>query len=228
MKRSEINAIIRRTKDFMQEHHWYLPVWSEWGKDDWIKNRDICGNLFRYNLGWDITDFGSGDFDKRGLFLFTLRNGVPGSDGKSYAEKIMVVGEDQETPYHFHWNKMEDIINRGGGTLLFNIHKSTPDEELSDEDLTILIDDCSYRIKAGEQIGLKPGQSLSLEPYTYHRFYGAKGEGPVLTGEVSQVNDDSADNRFYETLGRFPEIDEDEAPLHYLCCDYEKLQKEIS
>jgi D-lyxose ketol-isomerase len=26
-------------------------------------------------MGWDITDYGAGDFDAMGLFLFTLRNG---------------------------------------------------------------------------------------------------------------------------------------------------------
>ena|SRR5690554_1431468 len=42
-------------------------------------------------LGWDITDFGSGEFYKRGLFLFTLRNGKYKVDKKPYAEKIMIV-----------------------------------------------------------------------------------------------------------------------------------------
>ena len=28
-------------------------------------------------MGWDITDFGSGDFKKIGLSLITLRNGNP-------------------------------------------------------------------------------------------------------------------------------------------------------
>ena len=227
MKRSEINSIIREARELMNEHSWYLPAWADWTKEDWAANKDNCDNLFLHNLGWDITDFGSGDFQKRGLFLFTLRNGLPGGAGKSYAEKIMVVGEDQETPYHFHWNKMEDIINRGGGTLLFNLYKATEDEKLSNEPLTVMIDDCPYRINAGEPIGLKPGQSLTLEPYVYHRFYGAVGEGPVLTGEVSKVNDDAADNRFLESLGRFPAVEEDEAPLRYLCSDYEKLKKEI-
>ena len=228
MKRSEINQIMAYSQDFMYQYRWSLPEWARWKKEDWLKRSGACGRIFRHNLGWDITDFGSGDFLKRGLFLFTLRNGLPGGEGKSYAEKIMVVREEQETPLHFHWNKMEDIINRGGGTLLFNLYKADPEEELSGEDLEILIDDCSCRVKAGEQIALKPGQSLTLEPFVYHRFYGAAGDGPVLVGEVSKVNDDSADNRFYESVGRFPEIEEDEEPLHYLCCDYKRLQEELS
>ena len=49
------------------------------------------------------------------------------------------------------------------------------------------------------------------------------GSGTVMVGEVSQCNDDTSDNRFFEPVGRFPEIDEDEAPLHLLCSDYDKF-----
>ena len=42
----------------------------------------------------------------------------------------------------------------------------------------------------------------------------------VLLGEVSKVNDDRVDNRFYEPTGRFPEIDEDEKPLYPLGNEY--------
>ena len=43
-----------------------------------------------------------------------------------------------------------------------------------------------------------------------------------MEGEVSMVNDDTADNRFYETVGRFPAVEEDTEPLHLLMSDYEK------
>ena len=47
-----------------------------------------------------------------------------------------------------------------------------------------------------------------------------KGYGPCLIGEVSMVNDDTNDNRFYEPQGRFPTIEEDEPPLYLLCHEY--------
>jgi D-lyxose ketol-isomerase len=56
----------------------------------------------------------------------------------------------------------------------------------------------------------------------YHRFYGQPGYGKVLIGEVSTVNDDANDNRFYDGVGRFPEIIEDAEPLHLLVSDYKK------
>ena len=48
--------------------------------------------------------------------------------------------------------------------------------------------------------------------------------GPVLLGEVSMCNDDENDNRFYEPIGRFPEIEEDEAPYRLLCTEYPKAK----
>ncbi len=83
-------------------------------------------------MGWDITDFGSGDYEKIGLFLFTIRNGrqadLKRMRGKLYAEKLLIADVGQVTPMHFHWNKSEDIINRGGGDLVIQLYNSTPDE----------------------------------------------------------------------------------------------------
>ncbi len=32
---------------------------------------------------------------------------------------------------------------------------------------------------------------------------------------------------FYDSIGRFPEIEEDEAPLYLLCTEYENFVKEL-
>jgi hypothetical protein len=74
-------------------------------------------------------------------------------------------------------------------------------------------------VEAGGMIRLAPGESVSLEQRCYHSFW---GEGRVLVGEVSLVNDDHLDNRFFEPVGRFPEIEEDENPLYLLCNDYSR------
>ena len=54
----------------------------------------------------------------------------------------------------------------------------------------------------------------------YHDFNVEPGSGPVLLGEVSQCNDDNTDNRFNPPVGRFPKIEEDEAPYRLLCNEY--------
>jgi hypothetical protein len=82
------------------------------------------------------------------------------------------------------------------------------------------VDGIRKPVAPGDRVVLTPGESICLEPYVYHTFYGETGTGPVMVGEVSGVNDDKTDNRFYERLGRFPEIVEDQAPLYYLCTEY--------
>ncbi len=223
MKRSEVNRIIERTKEFFAEHRFALPPWAFWGPRDWQGKGRECAEIVNNMLGWDITDFGSGEFERRGLTLFTLRNGRAGDEtGKTYAEKIMVAEEEQETPLHFHWFKMEDIINRGGGNLVVELYNSTPDEDLADTPVRVKTDGVERTVEAGGKVILKPGESICLEPGMYHRFYGEKGKGPVLIGEVSRVNDDNKDNRFHAPIGRFPALEEDEEPVHLLVTDYAK------
>lgn len=222
MKRSEINSIMRSAKAFLAEHRFCLPPFAGWTPDEWRRKGSDCREIAENQLGWDITDFGSGDFRKCGLFLFTLRNGRPANlhamQGKTYAEKIMIVEVGQITPLHFHWQKTEDIINRGGGKLVVQLYHSTPDEQLAKTEITVSLDGVVRQVPAGGTVVLHPGESITLPPRLYHAFW---GEGSrVLVGEVSMVNDDRTDNRFHALVGRFPQIEEDAPPLHLLAVDY--------
>ncbi len=220
MKRSEINQILLKAKAFMAEKQFILPPWAYWSLEDWKSNKLDTHEIIDNMLGWDITDFGSGDFYTRGLFLFTIRNGKLNKDRKPYAEKIMIVEENQETPMHFHWAKMEDIINRGGGNLVIDLYQSDKDENFSNDSLRVKTDGVVRTVEAGGSVILTSGESICLEQGVYHRFYGEPGKGKVLVGEVSSVNDDATDNRFHEIIGRFPVIEEDELPIHLLASDY--------
>ena len=222
MKRSEINQLIKNSIEFFNEMKFSLPPWAFWTPEEWKGKYETCSEIVENMHGWDLTDFGSGNFMKEGLMLFTLRNGNQGKDKKIYAEKIMIVEENQITPMHFHWSKMEDIINRGGGNLVIDLYKSDKDENFSQEDFEVKIDGISRTVSAGGQVIITPGESICLEQGIYHKFYGEAGKGKVLVGEVSAVNDDSKDNRFYDEVGRFPDIIEDEKPLHLLASDYKK------
>jgi D-lyxose ketol-isomerase len=220
MKRSEINAIMRSADAFMRERGFLLPPFAYWTADEWRAKGAEVREIVEHRLGWDVTDFGSGDFARRGLFLFTIRNGHPARpQTKTYAEKIMVVEAGQITPLHFHWKKTEDIINRGGGTLAVKLYHSTADEGLDERaDIHVGVDGVTRVVPPGGVVELRPGESITLTPYLYHEFWGVGAR--VLVGEVSSVNDDAADNRFYQPAGRFPAIDEDVAPLHLLVTDY--------
>jgi hypothetical protein len=82
----------------------------------------------------------------------------------------------------------------------------------------VLCDGISREIEAGGKVILDPGESITLPPYLYHTFYAT--EGDALVGEVSSTNDDNTDNYFYDPIGRYPEVDEDETPLRRLCTEY--------
>ncbi|MDR2385194.1 MAG: D-lyxose/D-mannose family sugar isomerase [Tannerella sp.] len=223
MKRSEINQIIRNAESFMASRQFILPPWAYWGVEEWKNNRKAAAEVIDNMLGWDITDFGSGDFYRRGLFLFTLRNGKYRVDKKPYAEKIMIVEERQETPMHYHWSKMEDIICRGGGNLVIELYNSMPDNKLDTTPVIVKVDGVIRKVEPGGKVILTPGESICLEQGVYHRFYGEEGRGTVLVGEVSAVNDDANDNCFFEPVGRFPVIDENEPPVHLLVSDYQNF-----
>ena len=137
MKRSQINQIMRSADAFIRQQGFHLPPFAYWSPEDWRNKGPEVREIVDNRLGWDVTDFGWGDFKKVGLFLFTVRNGSPENwkslQGKLYGEKILVVEEGQVTPMHFHWDKMEDIINRGGGDLKIQLYNATPKEELDQE-----------------------------------------------------------------------------------------------
>ena len=224
MKRSEINAIMCDADDFIRSHGFRLPPFAYWTPAVWAAMGDEAREIVECDLGWDITDFGSGNYEKVGLFLFTIRNGHPANlkrmRGKLYCEKLLISDIDQVTPMHFHWHKTEDIINRGGCNLVIQLYNAAPDERLSDTDVVVSVDGVRRTVPAGGKVVLTPGESITLEDHCYHEFW-AEG-GRVLVGEVSLVNDDTKDNRFYRPVGRFPQIEEDAAPLYLLMQDYSR------
>ena len=89
---------------------------ADWSIEDWIKKGEEVDEIRDCMLGWDVTDFGSGNFNEIGRTLFTLRNGSRQDKGysKVYAEKLLFDPENQRAPAHFHLSKMEDICCRAG------------------------------------------------------------------------------------------------------------------
>lgn len=221
MKRSEVNKIIRDALAFARSRGIEFPPFAVWRPEDWRKIGENQRELVDNMLGWDVTNFG-GNFWETGITIFTFRNGNFNKRDlypKPYAEKLLLVEDGQELPFHFHWSKMEDIINRGGGNLIFTIYNSDKNEGFADTDVHLTIDGEKIVIPAGGEVCLKPGQSITLLPGQYHKWVGEKGK--VLLFEVSTTNDDKTDNRFHSALGRLPEIEEDEEPEFLIFNDYQ-------
>lgn len=210
MKRSEINAALRAARATCEAMRFALPAWADWTRADHAVNPEASGFLVTRQIGWDVTDFGSGDFSRRGLTLCCTRNGVQGDPAeRPYAEKLLFVGVGQETPFHAHKVKLEDIICRGGGDLMVEF---TAEGSFAAE-TSARVDGALVPL-FGAPIRLRPGQGITIPRGMQHRFW-AEGS-PAFVVEVSQCNDDKGDNFFLEPLGRFSTVEEDEAALYPL------------
>ena len=161
MKRSEINRALREMEAMLAEYRFALPPFCYYTPEEWQTKGHDHDEIRDNMLGWDITDYGLGDFEKVGFSLITLRNGNLAKEDvypKTYAEKLLFLKEGQYSPNHFHWHKMEDIINRGGGTLLIRVYNSLPDESIDREsDVTVHTDGVTRVVPAGTQLRLTPG-----------------------------------------------------------------------
>lgn len=223
MKRSDINRILLEADGFIRSFGYVLPPFAYLTPAQMKERRGQLAGLIAAGLGWDVTDYGKGDFARSGLFLFTTRNGrsadLPLGRGMLYAEKIMISRRDQVAPIHRHDVKTEDIINRGGGTLALKLYMSNPQGAIDREaQVSVPCDGVERRLEAGGILRLSPGESVTLAPGVWHAFWGEDKD--TLVGEVSTVNDDETDNIFAEPVSRFSRIDEDEEPVHLLVSDY--------
>ena len=228
MKRSEINKIITDAMAFLKQRQIEFPPFAHWGLEEWKKAGEEYQELKDNMLGWDITDFGYGDYHKIGVLIFTFRNGNFHNKEKypkMYAEKMLLVEAGQELPYHFHWSKMEDIINRGGGNLILQMYNADENDEFADTDVHVTIDGRAIVLPPGGKVTLRPGESITILPRQYHRWIAEAGTGRVLLFEVSTTNDDMVDNRFYDAKDRIPTIEEDEAPRYLIFDDYKRIKE---
>ena len=183
MKRSQINRALNDAQHCFKSEHWALPP----------KPR------------WDVTDCGLGKFEQVGLVLVNL------AEHPEYCEKLMYAKQKQVTPMHTHRKKKEDIICRHG-RLTVELWKGHPEQTRRGESFSVLRNGESAAIRSGETLVLSAGERVTIVPGVYHSFWPETPE--AIIGEVSTANDDAHDNFFVDpNIGRFPQIDEDEAPL---------------
>ena len=223
MKRSEINDILASARAFMGQQGFVLPPFADWAPRTFRDRAEEAAHLIDARCGWDITDYGQGRFADLGLVLFTLRNGLLSDlrDGRgmAYAEKLLISRRDQISPMHTHVLKAEDIINRGGATLVVELYGSDAQGQFDPEaGGAVMCDGIRRPYGPGTRLALAPGESVTLRPGDWHAFWGEGGD--VLIGEVSTVNDDETDNIFKDPIGRFSTIQEDVPPDHLLVSDY--------
>ena len=226
MKRSEINCAIKWAEALCKKYFISLPMFASFKPEKEEFAVEQRKNIAKTMLGWDVTDFGTENFEKCGAVLFTVRNGDIYNDdiGTPYAEKYIFLkeGKEQEIPLHYHINKTEDIINRAGGVLCVELFAKGKDGKPDlNAPVVVYMDGVKYEFSGGTVVEIENGNSITLTPYLYHRFYAKTGFGDLIVGEVSKINDDNKDNVFANPQERFCEVDEDEAPYRLLVNEYE-------
>lgn len=183
MKRSEIQAAIRRASAAFDRNGWFLPP----------------------NAQWDVTDLGLGRFPQVGLVLVNL------AEEPEYCEKLMYSMKDQVTPMHTHRMKKEDIICRNG-SLALEVWRDDPKRCAKGDPTVLKRNGVEFIAMSGLPFVISAGERVTIVPRVYHSFWGKDGDcviGEVSTAN-DDANDNYFVN---PEIGRFPEIVEDEPAL---------------
>jgi len=237
VKRSEINATMLLARDFFEAYRFKLPKWAAWSVVNWDYSGEEMQAIKDCQLGWDVTDFGLGDFLSQGMTSFMLRNGQPSrkSDqevsekipaetlnglGRHYSEKILLVQLHQALPLLALKHRTHDLINRGGGDLVIQVYQSTPEHNLDEKSrIPLQVNGIAYNVKAGGIVRLVPGDGLTLQAGIYYKYWAEKAS--CIVGSISSTCDERNDYRFFDlNCQRFPEIEPDESPIHLLHYEY--------
>ena len=78
----------------------------------------------------------------------------------------------------------------------------------------------SFRRRGPCSSSRRPTYADPLPPHAIHPFGGEQGTGLTVSSEVSSLCDDGSSKVFLEPAERFPTVDEDADPTHYLCHEY--------
>jgi len=221
MKRSLINSRMRWAQDLLEKNHFRLPEFAYWSPEEWKAHKADVDTIRRVYLGWDVKEYS----EELGSVLFTIRNGRydDPSVGVPYCEKVIVMQDGRRLPLHYHKNKSEDIINRGGGVMQIRLYNLDAEGQIDPSTpVEVYQDGVKHVHPAGEPVYIQPGNSITLEPYMVHSF-GPKPGSDIIIGEVSKINDDFTDNYRFEKIPLPCPVDEDEEMLHPLCTEYEAL-----
>ena len=130
MKRSEINRIMREGGEFLRRRYFLLPPFAWWSPEEWATRGPESRAIVSCQLGWDITDFGSGDFPRTGLFLFTIRNGTF-RELKKKQGKVTLVGFGT-------FKAIENVVGSGAELLLYSVNAITTGTDAQGEVTTRL------------------------------------------------------------------------------------------
>jgi D-lyxose ketol-isomerase len=93
VKRSEINEIMAEADAMMRSFGFVLPPFAYWTPDEMKARRGAIDAIVSGRMGWDITDYGQGDFEAGPVPVHAEERaafGPAGGGGMCYAEKLLI------------------------------------------------------------------------------------------------------------------------------------------
>lgn len=225
MKRTEINENLLLALDFFQAYRFLLPKWAVWRKANWEHCGPEADEIRQCRLGWEISDFGRGQFSQLGALRFVLRRGAPAvrRRDKPYEESIGLCQVEQVMPMHYHPERMVDLTNRGGGELVVQVQaaneRGRPDNQSR---VGVSVNGISYNLKPGGMVRLTGGDWISLRPGTYCKFWAEKAG--CLVGELGSMATSAPATRYLDDIAWETEIEEDEPALYLLSHEYPEFE----
>ena len=213
MLRSEINALIRDAEGYFKAERFRLPPFAFWTPDDWAKPDGDISEIVDCGLGWDITDFGLGEYHTlRPPPLHDEKRPTREPEG-GHREDLLREGDhprprpalpgppplDQGRGHH-----------RAGGRHDGRRGAQRDAEDGSfkaDTQVSLSLDGVRRKVRVlAPPSSSTPGESVTLEPGCYHLGdRRLRPSGWDIHGEVSVVNGDVNHNRCGQPVGRFPD-----------------------
>ena len=130
MKRSRVNEIIREADAFIRSFGYVMPPFAYWTPDELQGAPAAPASSTPGSAGTSPTTARATSTSSACSCSPCATAAPPISprgSGMLYAEKIMISRKDQLSPMHRHDVKAEDIINRGGGTLVLELFSRDAD-----------------------------------------------------------------------------------------------------
>ena len=220
MQRSRINTLLADAEDFLAACRVALPPFAFWTPDEFERRvRDGHERLVAAGMGWLVSDFGLDDFAADGVVGFCSCSGTDQQDGRTYAERHLVLREGQRIPHRFHRRRCKDLINCGPGNLCLCLHRTNPDDGLDETaNVQVQVDGLTRKLAPGARLVLRPGERALIEPVIFHQCRAEQDD--LVAREVSSATDEESDTLFLPQVGLAAAIEEDEMPRRLLVSDY--------
>ena len=182
MQRSEVNCLQREALRAFAEHRFALPPFATWNEAEWRNNPEAACYCHAHQMGWDITDFGSGDFAPRARDLPRPERRQGFSTEKPYAKPPVVPRSTRRR-----------IISTASRWRTSSAAAAQPDPELAkyvdgalaEQPVTVTVDDGSASPAPASRSSASPARASPSPARSGTAFTPKRATGRVRRGGLA-------------------------------------------